>query len=283
MAGTTQALALNRRSGRSVDRRTAQVAEENFHERLAAAVNQAREVVNPTEGKAFSIGPRDRIQRIHDASTDRLKEMVKKQVPRDLLKTYDEMPKGIATIFEAVGGGLLGGKDARVAVAGVAIHPWEELLREGRSSRRITATELNRTREELVTRPDVFHYLCAFAPTGWEEAARDTLSGPNFLVALADLQADAWRVYYAPDARFEGSARVFDLTTYDEKVDAIRRFVDAHAFEIVMDEMTEEVVYEHLWYPIPVIREAMEVLEREMEFVRLDASSTPYRLVRVYT
>jgi hypothetical protein len=147
----------------------------------------------------------------------------------------------------------------------------------------MAAAHLNQVREEIATDPTVFYFIGAFATTHWTPEARNTLAGSNYLIALCDFVEEAWRVYYAPDPRWGLSIRLFDLTTYEEKLDALRRFVERHTFDLLMDELGEDFVSEKLGYPAAFVREAFETVERDMDFVRLDTSSKSWRLIRVYS
>ena len=128
----------------------------------------------------------------------------------------------------------------------------------------------------------MFYFIGAFSTTQWERAARNVIAGSNYLIALCDTREGAWRTYYAPDPRWRSAARIFDLTTEEEKVDAVRRWVERHTFELLMDELTEDTVFEALGYAVPIIREAFEMMAASERYVRFDTSTRPYRLVRTY-
>src|SRR5436853_13265 len=81
----------------------------------------------------------------------------------------------------------------------------------------------------------IVHYSGGFSTTGWDDDARRALVGSNYLIALTDVYEGAWRTYYAPDPRWRSAARIFDLTSEEEKVEAIRRWVTKHTFELLMD------------------------------------------------
>jgi hypothetical protein len=185
-------------------------------------------------------------------------------------------------LHEIVHKELLGRPSVRVVAAGAAFSPVEDLVRQGRSRRVAPAEELARVRDLIIRSETVFYYLGAFSTTGWDEAARRMLAGPNYLVALSDLTEGAWRTYYAPDPRWRAAARIFDLTSEEEKVEAIRRWVTKHTFELLMDELTEDTVFDALGYAIPIIREAFEQIAAEDRYVRFDTTARPYRLTRVY-
>jgi len=177
---------------------------------------------------------------------------------------------------------LLGRSVVRLVVAGASFSPAEDLVRSGVSRRRIGLEELNRIKDMIVRSDHVFYYIGAFAATGWEDDSRRALAGPNYLIALSDVHEGAWRTYYSPDPRWRSAARIFDLTSEEEKVDSIRRWVTRHTFELLMDELTEDTVFEELGYAIPIVREAFELIASEDRYVRFDTSTRPYRLVRVY-
>jgi hypothetical protein len=217
-----------------------------------------------------------------DDRSSEVKSLIKRFADRDLMRSYEEMPKNELHVYEIVHKELLGRPSVRVVVAGAAFSPVEELVRSGFSRARIAASELLRTKEQIVKSEHVFYYINAFATTGWEEDARRALVGNNHLIALSDIQNGAWRTYYAPDPRWRAAARIFDLSTEEEKVEAVRRWVSRHTLELLMDELTEDTVFDALGYAIPIIREAFSQIAAEDRYVRFDTSARPYRLTRVY-
>jgi len=192
------------------------------------------------------------------------------------------MPKNETVLYEIVHKELLGRPSVRVVVAGAAFSPAEDLVRSGASRGRIPASELNRVKDQIVRSEHVFYYLNAFSTTAWEEDARRVLVGNNYLISLSDVVQGAWRTYYAPDPRWRAAARIFDLSSEEEKVEAVRRWVTRHTFELLMDELTEDTVFDALGYAIPIIREAFEQIAAEDRYVRFDTTARPYRLTRVY-
>jgi hypothetical protein len=128
----------------------------------------------------------------------------------------------------------------------------------------------------------VFYYIGAFSTTGWEDDARKSLAGPNWLVALSDRCEGAWRTWYAPDPRWKAAARIFDLSTEEEKVEAVRRWVARHTGELLLDELTEDRVFDALGYAIPIVREAFRRIAADDPYVKFDTGGRPYRLTRTY-
>ncbi len=265
-----------------VDRKAAAAAEEGYFERFASNVNATAGVYDPLTNRTYDASPRNRVTKALDERSSEVKAFIKRFAERDLMRTYEEMPKNGVVLHEIVHKELLGRPSVRLAIAGAAFSPVEDLVRQGRSRRAAPADELARVRDQVVRSDAVFYYVGAFSTTGWDDAAKRTLSGPNWLVALSDLHEGAWRTYYAPDPRWRAAARIFDLTTGEEKVDAIRRWVTKHTFELLMDELTEDTVFEELGYAIPIVREAFQLIAAEDRFVRLDTSARPWRLVRNY-
>jgi hypothetical protein len=265
-----------------VTRAEALVAEEQFFERLRARLGGLQGVFHPLDGRMYDATARHRNGRTVEDRTAEVKGAVKRLAERDLMKIYEEMPKGTIELADITHKELLGAKSVKVVVAGASFSPMEDLIREGRSSRSIGAEELARVRDGIVTRPNAFHYVGAFATTSWDPGCRAVLTGPNYLVSLIDRVEGAWRTYYSPDTRWRGAARVFDLTSEEEKIEAVRRLVRRRPFALLMDEMTEDYVFDELGYPIPVIREAFERVAAEDRFVRFDTGTRPFRLVRTY-
>jgi hypothetical protein len=265
-----------------VDRKVSRVAEESFFERLTANANATAGVFDPLTNRTYDASPRNRVTRVLDDRSSEVKALIKRHAERDLMRTYEEMPKNGAVLHEIVHKELLGRPIVRVVLAGAAFSPVEELIRSGVTRRRMGAEDLSRVRDLIVRSENVFYYIGAFATTAWDDDARRGLAGSNYLVALSDVHEGAWRTYYAPDPRWRSAARIFDLTSEEEKVESIRRWVTKHTFELLMDELTEDTVFEELGYAIPIVREAFELIASEDRYVRFDTSARPYRLVRVY-
>ena len=266
----------------SLDRKTFRVGEENFFDRLQANINGMTGLHNPLDNRTYDASPRNRVTKMIDDRSTEVKQLIKKLAERDLMKTYEEMPRNNILLVDVMHKEFLGSRKVKVALAGAGFSPTEELIRKGRSSRRAGAGELNRGKDLIVTRPDVFHFIAAFSASGWEEDCRHLLQGANYLVALVDIYEGIWRTYFPPDARWRGAAHLVDLTSEEEKIDAVRTFVRRHAAELIMDEMTEDFLFDELGYPIPIIREAFEIVSSEDPFIRLESGSRPFRLVRNY-
>lgn len=278
MAGTRT----RRDADPGVDRKSALVAEENFFERLAAVLKSTPGVYNPFDQRTYDAGPRNRVTKtLEDRSTD-VKALIKKYAERDLMRTYEEMPKNGVVLHEILHKELLGRPAVRIVIVGAAFSPLEELIKQGVSRRAATASEFNRVRENVSQNPGIFHFIGGFSTTGWAEEARRVLVGPNFLGALCDLNDGLWRTYYAADPRWRAAARLFDLSSEEEKIEGIRTWVRRHTFELLMDELTEDRVFEETGYAVPIIREAFERIASEDRYVRLDNSGRPHRLVRTY-
>ena len=265
-----------------VDRKAARVAEENYFERLAANMNLTAGLFDPLTNRTYDSSPRNRVTKAVDDRSSEVKTLIKRFAERDLMRAYEEMPKNETVLYEIVHKELLGRPSVRVVVAGAAFSPVEDLDRSGASRGRIPASELNRVKDQIVRSEHVFYYVNAFSTTAWEEDARRVLVGNNYLISLSDIVQGAWRTYYAPDPRWRAAARIFDLSSEEEKVESVRRWVTRHTFELLMDELTEDTVFDALGYAIPIIREAFEQIAAEDRYVRFDTTARPYRLTRVY-
>jgi len=267
----------------TVDRKTALVNEESFFERVGANLNALAGLYNPLDNRTYDASPRNRVMKVIDDRSSEVKSLIKRFAERDLMKTYEEMPKNGVVSHEILHKDLLGPRLVKVVVAAMSFSPVEDLVKKGESSRFIGAEELARVKDLVAQNPSVFYFIGAFATTGFEESCRTMLVGGNFLIALCDLYDDAWRTYFPADGRWRGGARVFDLTTEEEKIEAVRRFVRKHTGELLLDELTEDFVFDELGYSIPIIREAFELMSAEDRFVRFDTSTRPFRLVRIYS
>ena len=266
----------------TVDREAARAAEEGYFERLLARVNATAGVFDPLTNRTYDASPRNRVTKTLDDRSAEVKGLIKRFAERDLLKTYEEMPKNGVVAHEIVHKELLGRTTVRVVLAGAAQSPAEDLVRSGSSRRPAALEDLEHIRQRIIRTEDVFYYIGAFSTTGWDEESRKALSGPNWLVALSDLYEGAWRTWYAPDPRWRAAARIFDLSSEEEKVEAIRRWVTRHTGELLLDELTEDRIFDELGYAIPIIREAFQQIASEDRYVRFDTSSRPYRLTRIY-
>jgi hypothetical protein len=273
---------MRKSSGPEVDRASARAMEEAYFERLAAAIGAAAGIFDPLSNRTFDASPRNRVSKLLDDRSAQVKALVKRHAERDLMKTYEEMPKNGVMLTEIQHRELLGRSTVRLAVAGAAFSPIEELVKHGRSCSRSTAADLEQARELIVKNDAVFYYIGAFSTTGWDEDARKGLAGPNWLAALSDRHEGAWRTWYAPDPRWKSAARLFDLSTEEEKVEAVRRWVTKHTGELLLDELTEDRVFDALGYAIPIVREAFRRIAAEDRYVKYDVSARPYRLTRTY-
>jgi len=265
-----------------VDRKAARAAEEGFFERLAHNMSQTGGIFDPLSNRTYDASARNRVTKVLDDRSSEVKSLIKRFAERDLMRVYEEMPRNEIHLNEIVHKELLGRPSVKVVVAGAAFSPIEDLVRSGASRSRIPASELQRVKDQVVRSENVFYFIAAFSTTGWEDDARRSLVGNNHLVALADVSQGAWRTYYGADPRWRSAARIFDLSSEDEKVQAVRRWVSRHTLELLMDELTEDTVFDALGYAIPIIREAFSQIAAEDRYVRFDTSARPYRLTRVY-
>lgn len=269
-------------NGVEVDRAAARTAEEDYFERLGASMAATAGIFDPLSNRTYDSSIKNRITRELDDRSAELKGYIKRYAERDLMGTYEDMPKNRVVLHEIVHKELLGRPSTRVIIAAASFSPSEELVKHGRSCRRGTAVELERVRESLVKNESVFYYLGAFSTTGWDEDAKTSIAGPNWLIALSDRADGAWRTWYAPDPRWRAAARIFDLSTEEEKVEAVRRWVGRHTGELLLDELTEDRVFDDLGYALPIVREAFRRIAAEDRYVKFDTSARPYRLTRTY-
>lgn len=268
--------------GPELDRAAARAAEEDYFERLAASMASTAGIYDPLSNRMYDASVKNRVSKELDDRSADVKAQIKRHAERDLLRTYEEMPKNRIVLHEIIHKELLGRPTVKVVVAGASFSPIEELVRHGRSCRRAGTSELERVRDLLVKSDSVFYYVGAFSTTGWDEAAKKAITGPNWLVALSDRADGAWRTWYAPDPRWRAASRIFDLSTEEEKVEAVRRWVTRHTGELLLDELTEDRVFDDLGYAIPIVREAFRRIAAEDPYVKFDTGARPYRLTRTY-
>lgn len=273
---------LGKSEGPELDRAAARASEEDYFERLAASMASTAGIFDPLSNRMYDASLKNRVSKELDDRSAEVKAQIKRHAERDLLRTYEEMPKNRVVLHEIIHKELLGRPTVRVVVAGASFSPIEELVRHGRSCRKAGAAELERVRDLLVKSDSVFYYVGAFSTTGWDEAAKKAITGPNWLVALSDRTDAAWRTWYAPDPRWRAASRIFDLSTEEEKVEAVRRWVTRHTGELLLDELTEDRVFDDLGYAIPIVREAFRRIAAEDPYVKFDTGARPYRLTRTY-
>lgn len=275
------------RSGRKaarplLDRKGFRVAEEGFLDRCHANLQRLGGVFNPMDGRSYDASAANRVPKIRDERSSEVKGLIQKLVDRNLQDLYDEMPKNTIHVTEIGHKEMLRPRVTKVSVVAASFSPAEELIREGHSNRKGGSAELNEVKDLVAKDPGVFHLIGAFSATGWADGCQALLVGANYLIALVDIHEGAWRTYFAPDARWRGNAKLFDVTTDEEKIESIHQFVQRHTSELLLDKLTEEFVFDQLGYSIPVIRQAFEEIAAEDPFVRYDTGVRPYRLIRNY-
>lgn len=263
-------------------RKEALAAEDAFLERFTANVGETPVVYNPLDNRMYDSTPRNLGRRDPDQRSAAVKRLVQKWASQDLMKVYAEMPRNRLVLHDVWHKEMFGPRVVRITIAATSWNPVKELIQEGKSTRQASPGDIHGIKELIVRRPDVFYYVGLFSPTGWEEECRQHLQGENYLIALCDAVQDGWRTWFAQDPRWQSGARLFDLTSDEEKIETIQSFVRRNTRRILMDELTEELLLDRLGYPAPVVREALEGIAREDPFLKFDTKTKPYRLVRIY-
>lgn len=149
-----------------VDRASARTAEEDYFERLAASMAATAALFDPLTNRTYDASTRNRITKELDDRSAEVKAHIKRFAERDLMRTYEEMPKNRIVVHEIIHKELLGRPAVKAVIAGASFSPTEELVRHGRSCRRAPASELERVRDLLVRSDAVFYYIGAFSSTG---------------------------------------------------------------------------------------------------------------------
>ena len=265
-----------------VDRKTAKLAEERFLERISANICNANGVYSPLDKKLYDASDKNKICKVIDICSEKIKAQIKELAKTNLMALYDEMPKGNAHVYEIMHKELLGARKPKVIIAATTISPIADLLRYGYSAQQLSLAHIDNTKKVLMSNTGAFYYLCLFSPTGWDNISPNALSGSNFLIALTDITDGIFSTYFVEDDRWRSNALIFDLSTKEEKVEHIKRFVNNHTLELLMDELTEDFVANSLGYAINTIRDAFELMELEDDYIKIDRNSKPYRLTRIY-
>src|SRR5688500_20192859 len=89
-----------------VTRSEALVAEEQFFERLRGRLNGLQGVFHPLDGRVYDASARHRNGRTVEDRAGELKVAVKKLAERDLMRIYEEMPKGLIEMADIKHKGL---------------------------------------------------------------------------------------------------------------------------------------------------------------------------------
>jgi len=108
-----------------VDRASARTAEEDYFERLAASMAATAGIFDPTSNRTYDASIKNRITKEVDDRSAEVKAQIKRHAERDLMRTYEEMPKNRVVLHEVVHKELLGRPAVKVVVAGAAFSPVE--------------------------------------------------------------------------------------------------------------------------------------------------------------
>ena len=265
-----------------ISRKEALSAEDAYMERVHANVIDTENIFSPLDNKTYDATSKNRGRRDLDQRSSAVKKLIQKWANQDLMEIYAQMPKNRLVLHDIWHKELFGPRTVRVTIAGTSWNPIKDLIQEGKSYRQGSAGDIHGIKELIARRPDVFYYIGMFSPTGWEEECRQHLQGENYLIALSDNVQDGWRTWFAQDPRWQSGTQFFDLTSDEEKIDAIQLFVKRNTGRILMDELTEDLLLDRLGYPVPIVREALENIAIEDPFLKFDTKTRPYRLVRIY-
>ena len=83
-----------------IDRKAARVAEESYFERLSANANATAGIYDPLTNRTYDASPRNRITKVLDERSSDVKALIKRFAERDLMRTYEEMPKNGVVLHE---------------------------------------------------------------------------------------------------------------------------------------------------------------------------------------
>ena len=83
-----------------LDRKAFRVAEESYFDRFQAAVSEMPGVFNPLDNRTYDAAPRNRVTKMIDDPSTEVKKLIKEFAERDLMKTYEEMPKNNVLLVE---------------------------------------------------------------------------------------------------------------------------------------------------------------------------------------
>ncbi len=267
----------------AITRANARELEQAFIGRLQRNVLALYGIFSPLENRWFDADEKNRESHVMEPGQEAVRRAVNEHITRGHKRVFEEMPTNRTFLCEVFTRELLGGKTPRVIVLGLAVNPLEDLVKDGGSARKLGYQDLLDAMNPWVHHPQVFYYVSAFSTTGWSDDAKARASNSaNALVTLVDYRDKSWILSPAPDQRWGDSLRMFDLNSTEELVGRVSQFVDAHTFELLMDQMTDRYVAGALGVDAVSVRKAFEGIPPKDKFVRLLGSGNDARLVRDY-
>lgn len=206
----------------------AKALEELFIGRFDETFAAIRRVPHPIEQQLYPAGPRDRIHLKRTRSDDVIDLMKRHRIyERELL---DVMPLDEVSEYRIFTRSIFGKKEVRVVVAACSVSPLEELIRTRCAVGKAGPRELARALDAVGPREGAFYYVGILSTTGWEAGVeRFVPASPHLLVALAENRGGTeWRLRHCEDERWGDMLRVFDPESEREKVERVRRALEAH-------------------------------------------------------
>jgi hypothetical protein len=250
----------------------AKALEELFIERFDEAFASIRRIPHPGEQQLYPAGPRDRIH-LKRTRSDEVIDLMKRQriYERELL---DVLPLDEVSEYRIFTRSIFGKKDVRVVVAACVVSPLEELIGKRCAVSRGGPRELERALEAVGPREGAFYYVGVLSTTGWErDVERHVPAAPNVLVALVENRGGTeWRIRSNGDERWGGMLRLFDPESEREKIERVRRALEAHPDLLVRGgHVILKNFREDLEVPEPILAAAVrEVLARDEELSVLE-------------
>jgi hypothetical protein len=260
----------------AITRKQAKEAEESFISHMSRVFTSLTWAYEPVEGRIIETTAGAFGLVVQTLFRDLVKSLVERHVGLSPAEVMREMPCGKAVAKEIVKQELFGGTKGRVTVAACSVSPFEDLVRDGYSSRKLSQDDAMRVRKSLARDPNVFHWVGLYSTTGWTDECRAYLTnGHNILLCLIEQTADGWKTTPVKDHRWKYMLAVFETRARAERVKQVRDF-------IAMERLTEAYVAEKLGMAEEIVREAFEAVCRENAFIRMESDGTTCRLVRAY-